>query len=721
MKKKYILALGSAILLGSQASHGQNVLSPKTAIAISENTANGAKNRKGMMAEDKAVTAFVTINLEKTSWDALGIKPMSKAGNTATVRLTLGEINRLAKKDGVDYIQLTSGVSQTLDVARKETGMDDVHNGTTLSQPYTGKGVVVGVVDAGFDYMHSAFRNPTDGTLRIKRVWEQNPSTSLTGTKAPEKFGYGIELNTPEQIQASSADIENNSHGSHVTGIAAGSDDYENGKYAGNAPDADIVLVAFNTSKNSSAEICDGIQYIFDYADEVGKPCVVNLSLANQDGPHDGTSTFDMMTSQMQKAGRLIVGSAGNNRKDKFHIDRTFTSADDQPLKTFVSFKLNTAKYPGGVIEIWGEEGSDFTVDLSSYSLVNGKATQTVNVYPTEGVSEVTLGRNVTGSWKVASEVSPLNGKKHVVLTSAITSVRSNNAIMLTVTPKDKGRVNVWADNIYLGLESKDVKGVSEPDESSSTIGEIGGTGKKILTVGSYTSRIKFTTSSYEGTLDETLGDISSFSSYGPTADGRIKPEVTAPGCLVVSAASNYDNSGNLIVAEQHKKNNRENLYAYMQGTSMSSPFVAGVVATWLQAYPELTPEQLHEIVQTTSRKDNFTSTEADSNWGYGKINPMDGLKKCIDLQTSGCIAIDSPFDGSVKVVDNNIVIGFVRDTKASVAVTDLAGNMVMSKNLGKRAGGEYVSLPMPTNKKGVYVLTVRTASSIEAFKFVVK
>lgn len=721
MKKKYILALGSVMLLGSQMSHGQNVLSPKTAIAISENKANGAKNTNGAKTEDRAVTAFVTINPDKTSWAELGIKPMSEAGNTATARLTLSDIDRLSKENGVEYVQLTSGVSQTLDAARKETGMDDVHNGTTLSQPYTGKGVVVGVVDAGFDYMHSAFRNPTDGTLRIKRVWEQNTSASLAGAKTPEKFGYGIELNTPELIQASGADLKNNSHGSHVTGIAAGSDDYENGKYVGNAPDADIVLVAIDLSKNSSADICNGVQYIFDYADEVGKPCVVNLSLANQDGPHDGTSTFDTMTSQMQKAGRIIVGAAGNNRKDKFHIDRSFSSADDQPLKTFVNFKYNTATYPGGVIEIWGEKESDFTVDLSAYNLISGKTTETVRAYPAEGVTDVTLGRNVTGSWKVASETSPLNGKPHVVLTSAIKSVRSNYAIMLTVTPKSKGRVNVWADNAYLGLESKNIEGVSEPDASSSTLGEIGGTGKKILTVGSYTTRNEFKTSSYAGTLDEPLYDLSSFSSYGPTADGRIKPEVTAPGCLIVSAASNYDNSGNLIVAEQHTKNNRENLYAYMQGTSMSSPFVAGVVATWLQAYPELTPEQLHEIVQTTSRKDSYTTAEANNDWGYGKINPMDGLKKCIDMQTSGCVAIDSPFDGTVKVVDNNIVIGFVRDTKASVVVTNLAGNTVMNKNLGRRTGGECISVPMPTNKKGVYVLSIRTASSTEAFKFVVK
>ena len=706
------------MLLVNQASWAQNVLSPRTAIVLEE---NNAKKAKGENAAENKFTAFITINTNVTSWEKLGITPINKDSNTTTARLTANEIKALAKEEGVEYVQLTSKVAPTLDVARKETGMNDVHNGVSLSQPYTGKGVVVGIVDAGFDYMHSAFRNPEDGSLRIKRVWEQSRTASLDGAKAPEKFGYGIELNTPEQISASGADIQNYSHGSHVAGIAAGNDDYENGKYIGNAPDADIVLVAFDTSENSSADICNGIQYIFDYADEVGKPCVVNLSLANHDGPHDGTSTFDTMTDQMQKAGRLIVGAAGNFRKDKFHIDRTFSSADDKPLNTLVSFKMDTAKYPGGIIDIWGEKGTEFSVELSAYSLLNKSKAESTTVYPAEGVSDVEFKRYMTGTWKVASEISPLNGKPHVVLTSAIKSVRNNYAVLLTITPKNGGRVNVWADDSYLGLESKDIEGMSEPDASSSTLGEIGGTGKKILTVGAYTTRVDFTTPTYKATINENLNDLSSFSANGPTADGRIKPEVTAPGCLIVSAASNYDNSGNLVLCEEHSSYDRNNIYAYMQGTSMSSPFVAGVVATWLQAYPELTPEQLHEIIQATSRKDSYTSTEADSNWGYGKINPMDGLKKCIDLQTSGCEAIDSPFDGSIKVVDNNIVIGFVRDTKASVTVSDLAGNLILNKDLGKRSGGEYTTVQMPVNRKGVYVLAVKNGSSIKSFKYVIK
>lgn len=717
MQKPSFYIIGMALSLVPALGWGQETLSPKAALTLGLGSKGQAQTQA---ADGRRVSAYVTIRPSVTSWQALGLTPMALQDSTATVRLSLPELKALAAEKGVAYIQLSSGVSQMLDVARAEAGTDDIHRGTSLPQAYTGRGVVVGIVDAGFDYLHSAFRNPADGTLRIKRVWEQKSST-LAGAKAPEKYGYGIELNTPELIEASQGDSNSNSHGTHVAGIAAGSDDYKDGAYVGNAPDADIVLVALDLSACTDADISNAVQYVFDYADEVGKPCVVNLSLGNHEGPHDGTSTFDTMADKMQRAGHLIVGAAGNHRTDKFHIDRTFASADDAPLKTFVKYKTAPSnKNVGGNIEIWGEKGTEFTVDLAAYSTFNKKAVETTTVNPADGVEEASFGRYATGTWRVASEVSPLNGKHHVVLSSALTSIRANYAIALTVTPKSGGRVNVWADNAYLGLESKDIEGFSDPDASSSTLAEIGGTGKRILTVGAYTTRNEYTTNSgTSATLSETVGDLSSFSSYGPTTDGRLKPEITAPGCLIISAVSNNDASGTLMYADYNEKNGRNNLYGYMQGTSMSSPFVAGIVATWLQAYPQLTPEELHAIVESTARKDSFTPATADSNWGYGKINALDGLKKCIEMQTAGCETVGLPFDGSITVDGSDVTLSFPRDTRALLTVTDLSGSLVAREDLGGRKAGESVKVSLPQLPKGVYVLSVKTATATRSYKFV--
>lgn len=722
MRKSYIYIMGATMLLAPASALAQASLSPRTAIAVASPTLlkSPAAQAAAVGAASSQLSAYVTIDPARTSWQQLGVTPIAENANTATVRLTLDALRRLAKQQGVEYIQITSGATQMLNLARQEAGTNLIHKGTDLPKAYTGEGVVVGVVDAGFDYMHAAFRRPADGALRIKRVWEQS-ATTLDGASAPAKYGYGIELNTPELIEKAQGDSDSNSHGTHVAAIAAGSDAYKDGAYVGNAPDADIVLVALDLNTSTNADISNAVQYIFDYADEVGKPCVVNLSLGNQDGPHDGTSTFDTMTDAMQGPGHLIVGAAGNHRTDAFHIDHTFATADAAPLRTFVKYKVAPSNsVSGGTIEIWGEKGVDFTVDIAAYSTFNKKDARSTTVYPAEGVTNVDFGKYATGTWKVASEVSPLNGKPHVVLTSALTSIRNNYAIALTVTPKTAGRVNIWSDNTYLALESRDIEGFSAPDAASSTLCEIGGTGKRILTVGSYTTRNEYTTNGgQQATLQETVGDLSSFSSYGPTVDGRMKPNITAPGCFIISAVSNNDASGNLMYAEYNENFGRYNQYGYMQGTSMASPFVAGIVATWLQAYPQLTPEQLHEIVQNTARKDNFTATAPDSNWGYGKINALDGLRQCIEKQETGCVSIGMPFDGTVRIADGNIVLGFARDTQATLGITSITGSTLFSKQLGKRSAGETLSVAVPQLPKGVYLLSVKTPTATKTFKFV--
>lgn len=722
MRKSYIYIIGATMLLAPASALAQASLSPRTAIAVASPTLlkAPAAQAAAVGAASSQLSAYVTIDPALTSWQQLGVTPIAENANTATVRLTLDALQRLAKQQGVEYIQITSGATQMLNLARQEAGTDQIHKGTDLPQAYTGEGVVVGVVDAGFDYMHAAFRRPADGALRIKRVWEQS-ATTLDGASAPAKYGYGIELNTPELIEKAQGDSDSNSHGTHVAAIAAGSDAYKDGAYVGNAPDADIVLVALDLNASTNADISNAVQYIFDYADEVGKPCVVNLSLGNQDGPHDGTSTFDTMTDAMQGPGRLIVGAAGNHRTDAFHIDHTFATADAAPLRTFVKYKVAPSNsVSGGTIEIWGEKGVDFTVDIAAYSTFNKKDARSTTVYPAEGVTDVDFGKYATGTWKVASEVSPLNGKPHVVLTSALTSIRNNYAIALTVTPKTAGRVNIWSDNTYLALESRDIEGFSAPDAASSTLCEIGGTGKRILTVGSYTTRNEYTMNGgQQATLQETVGDLSSFSSYGPTVDGRMKPNITAPGCFIISAVSNNDASGNLMYAEYNENFGRYNQYGYMQGTSMASPFVAGIVATWLQAYPQLTPEQLHEIVQNTARKDSFTATAPDSNWGYGKINALDGLRQCIEKQETGCMSIGMPFDGTVRIANGNILLGFARDTQATLGITSMTGSTLFSKQLGKRSAGETLSVAVPQLPKGVYLLSVKTPTATKTFKFV--
>lgn len=100
-------------------------------------------------------------------------------------------------------------------------------------------------------------------------------------------------------------------------------------------------------------------------------------------------------------------------------------------------------------------------------------------------------------------------------------------------------------------------------------------------------------------------GVRSSFSSVGPTADGRIKPEIMTMGSSV-RVASPYDNT-----------------YTYSDGTSFSCPIAAGAGALVLSAHPGLTPAKLKEVLTLTASN----SETPNNSIGYGIINTLEAIK----------------------------------------------------------------------------------------------
>ena len=104
-------------------------------------------------------------------------------------------------------------------------------------------------------------------------------------------------------------------------------------------------------------------------------------------------------------------------------------------------------------------------------------------------------------------------------------------------------------------------------------------------------------------------GEIASFSSHGPTYDGRIKPEVCARGVSTWGVNANSDS------------------YRTASGTSLSAPLVSGAAAVILSAHPDWTPMEVREAMMMTA--DNADSP--DNDYGYGVIDVM----AAIDYETS--------------------------------------------------------------------------------------
>lgn len=541
-----------------------------------------------------------------------------------------------------------------MDIADEDCGVNSAHKGAGLPRAFTGKGIVVGIVDSGIDYTHPAFRN-ADGTLRIAKVWEQG-TKNLTFGQVPTA-GYGMEFTSTADILRSATDSEAGSHGTHVLGIAAGNKSLlSNAKVRlpegvtaipeGVAPDAELVVVAIPSSGDLGPNnecVMDAIRYIYAYADEVGKPCVVNLSLGSHAGPHDGTSLFDVFADSIQGEGRLIVGAAGNFGSYKNHLRTDFNSADDAPAMTFVDFyPTNSYKYKtsAGEIDIWGD--GDFEVSMVAYNIGTHTAKAETLIYPVADADNYKV-TNITGTVSVHSEVSPLNGKHHIALKSAITGTRTNYALALKITPKGKAAVDMWSNCSKFEFASKGEDGFTEPADES-TVMEIGSTAKRIISVGAYVTRSSCVLESGKKVeYAETVGDLFSFSGRGATGDGRMKPDICAPGGIIVSSISSMDASGSQQPAFSFDYNGNTYQYGYLYGTSMSSPFVAGTMALWLEANPKLTPEQAMELLKQTST-DPYPSLRPEDKqlygWGNGKINVWNGLKAICESTGIGNITI---------------------------------------------------------------------------------
>ena len=160
-----------------------------------------------------------------TVLENLGIHPKSQAGTIYTLRIPLNLVELVMGVSGISRIEIGSSLSMDMERELNSARVDSVHNnwGDLLDQPYFGTGVVIGIIDWGFDYTHPNFYDTTLPNLRLDRAWDQNKNNG----PAPTNYGFGTEYTSPSELLAAQEDtlyvFGPGSHGTHVAGIAGGS------------------------------------------------------------------------------------------------------------------------------------------------------------------------------------------------------------------------------------------------------------------------------------------------------------------------------------------------------------------------------------------------------------------------------------------------------------------------------------------------------------------
>lgn len=608
------------------------------------------------------VDAFITLHPEASTSTVIaeGAMIYTRVGDILTAQIPIDKIVTISELEAVKRISVARPIRLKNDKSRVSSQVSPAHIGTGLKQPYTGKGVIVGGVDTGIDVNHIAFTDET-GQSRVKRVYF--PSDRRGTPPSDNGFGNkplsGSEYTTAAEIAALTTDTRGESHGTHTFGISAGG--YMGNGLYGMAPEADIVMVG--TPQLTDVNIANGVAYTFDYANQEDKPAVVNLSLGKNDGPHDGTSELNRYFDHLSQKGNIIVISAGNEGGDRLYIGKTFSSPVDE-LKTFlIDYKEGSRLFQGSV-DTWSKTATAVGVKVVVYSTSSQSVVYESKVFKpgsTGGFFEISSERDskfakyYQGYVYLSSRVE-YNGRYNVwcefeanIPTYNATNAQPAYRLGLVYTSEAGNSIDIWADDFRTYLSDQGITGWTDGN-SSCSINDFTTT-NSVISVGAYAARNSYTTiSGHTATSDGVIvDDIILFSSYGVDFNGIARPDVTAPGVFVLSAVNSYDPA---TVTEDHDKlaaeitaGGRKHQWGNMSGTSMSCPTVAGIIALWLQANPNLNVENIREILNVTSVKDSYVTQGNPLRWGAGKIDAYTGLVRCITLGT------DQP------LVENNAVI----------------------------------------------------------------
>jgi subtilisin family serine protease len=522
------------------------------------------------------------------------------AGQIAVLHTQREELPSIARLQFVSRIEQSWPLHAYLDKSVPDIGANAVWNQVRDSENrnVTGLGVILGFVDTGIDISHPDFTFP-NGTTKILYVWDQT-----TPGRSPPSFNYGYECDSFDIKNRTCPESDIFGHGTHVSGIATSSGQ-ATGRYVGVAPDAGIIFVKSGRETCGgagwtfdSAEILDGVNYIITKAKQLGRRVVINLSLGGNIGGHDGSDPMEIALDQFVEAGTPIVVAAGNQERDNAHIQGRLASDAN------VTFDIAVAATTTGLaIDIWYSQIDEVDATLT---MPNGETYTVPQSASTDQVNVTTTGTSTNHGNELYFEVNSENPL-------------ATSGWRVTLSPRSVnsgGAWDAWVDTTsctYPGAYFLPGKGYSiDPND---TIG-IPGTAHYVVTVGAYVTKTSWKGENGEtfGSNSTTIGSIASYSSSGPTRDGRMKPDVVAPGSVIASARSE-------MIAEG--PSDPDPFHRMLAGTSMAAPHVAGTIALMLQYSPKLQAVDISRLIRETARLDTQTGLlpSASPTWGYGKID----------------------------------------------------------------------------------------------------
>lgn len=621
--------------------YSNSKLSPWVRFVVHENVVSFGQKKAAAHGERLDMRAVVFVRVSNMSEADIAFRENNcsvydKQGDVCIVSVPISNIERLASKPSISRIEANRSCNITMDTTAVVVNAVPVYKGESLPQAYTGNGVVLGIMDVGFDLTHPNFYNSETTSYRIRAFWDQLDKDTV-GSGFPVGRDY---IGNAEILgKKCSTDGLMQTHGTHTLGIAAGSG-YKS-VYRGMAFESDICAVSnaigSNVSLIDSADIYKyttavdalGFKYMFDYAERQGKPCVASFSEGYTIGMDSEDSLYSAYLMQITGPGKILIASAGNESVKHTYLPKPMGKS---AAGSFIMSGGNDAY-------LLVQANGNFQLRLKSYD----QEVQTIDINSADkaldSLAVYTIPEQLKAqAFRYPSSFIPGDTMYYIKVSSA--APINNKAPLAVIVSGEDAQVAVrtFSSTMF-------VNGVADAQWSDAEISHnihAPACFEGVIAVGSTIHRTGFT--NYLGTYYDYAqagrndGVWSEYSSQGPTLDGRIKPEVTAPGNNIISSYSSYyieanPNAGDIKSDVEHFEYNGR-LYAWNAntGTSMATPVVAGAVALWLQANPRLTPEDVINIISQTSRHPETSIEYPNNKYGHGEIDVYKGLLHVLGL-----------------------------------------------------------------------------------------
>ncbi len=629
-----------------------------------------------------------------------GCQKVTQIDDIYIANVPIDQLAPLAACDAVERIETNTSGRLMLDVTPQWVGNKPVYSGLELPQGYDGTGVLMGIVDCGFDLTHPTLYSTDGSRYRLKAVVDDY---QVEGETLGKVTPLGREYLTQEEILAKkhTNDVHNN-HGTHCIGIAAGSG--LGSGYRGIAYGADIIAISSkNAAEENTANSADQVarmKHIFDYATEQNMPCVITYSIGFADLPGD-SKLFAECLKKMVGPGRILVAAAGNENMSHVYIQKSpgkvAGAAVDLKSDSIASAFLITDK--PFKLKCFASSQQDGQYKLSD-SIVFDTSNLPADTI-VKGMIHVIL-ENRDSYYKLTVR----RDHKEVVFMPFELSGDDATVQMVMFTPYKLKNLNesIFGNNRFQKAQKGNNINLPGTLESAVTVGALNGRQ-------SFTNYRDSVITSYGNKTE--VGSIAVFSSCGPTLDGRIKPDVVAPGVNIISAGNSYcSNSFSDNMVTKTLFNDREYPWVSYSGTSMATPCAAGIVALWLQADPTLTPQHVKDIIKTSSKKLKNEEEWPNNTYGNGLIDAYAGIVEVLK-GTTGLQHISSHQPTALTIrpaAGRQVRLSFDQAPQQSLCVTvySVSGTKLYHQTVTPTGATTYM-LQVPQAQGGLHIIQINS------------